>query len=77
MAIKISKVANDLNVGIPTLVEFLQKKGQEVGDASNLNMRISDEQYEMLVSLTATSMNITPALSEIEMATTMFTLQPT
>lgn len=50
MAIKISKVANDLNVGIPTLVEFLQKKGQEVGDASNLNMRISDEQYEMLVS---------------------------
>ena len=50
MAIKISKVANDLNVGIPTLVEFLQKKGQEVGDASNLNMRISDEQYEILVS---------------------------
>lgn len=49
MPIKISKVANDLNVGIPTLVEFLQKHNQEVGDPGNLNLRISDEQYEMLV----------------------------
>ncbi len=49
MAIKISKVANDLNVGIPTLVEYLQKNNQEVGDPGNLNLRISDEQYEMLM----------------------------
>ena len=49
MPIKISKVANDLNVGIPTLVEFLQKHNQEVGDLGNLNLRISDEQHEMLV----------------------------
>ena len=42
MPIKISKVANDLNVGIPTLVEFLQKHNQEVGDPGNLNLRISD-----------------------------------
>lgn len=49
MPIKISKVANDLNVGIPTLVEFLQKHNQEVGDPGNLNLRISDEQHEMLV----------------------------
>lgn len=49
MPIKISKVANDLNVGIPTLVGFLQKHNQEVGDPGNLNLRISDEQHEMLV----------------------------
>ena len=48
MAIKISKVAKDLNVGIPTLVEFLKKKNQSV-DENNLNARITDEQYDMLV----------------------------
>ena len=48
MAIKISKAAKDLNVGIPTLVEFLQKKNQDV-EENNLNMRLTDEQYEMLV----------------------------
>ena len=47
MAIKISSVAKDLNVGIPTLVEFLQKNNQNV--ENNLNTRITDEQYEMLV----------------------------
>lgn len=47
MAIKISKVAKDLNVGISTLVEFLKKNNQNVED--NLNTRITDEQYEMLV----------------------------
>ena len=47
MAIKISKAAKDLNVGVPTLVEFLQKKNQEVEDS--LNARITDEQYDMLV----------------------------
>lgn len=48
MAIKISKAAKDLNVGIPTLVEFLQKKNQDV-EENNLNMRLTDEQYDMLV----------------------------
>ena len=47
MAIKISKVARDLNVGIPTLVEFLQKNNQNV--ENNLNTRITDEQYDMLI----------------------------
>ncbi len=47
MAIKISTVAKDLNVGIPTLVEFLQKNNQNV--ENNLNTRITDEQYNMLI----------------------------
>lgn len=46
--IKISQVAKDLNVGVPTLVEFLQKQNQDV-EANNLNMRITEEQYDMLV----------------------------
>ena len=48
MAIKISQVAKDLNVGIPTLVDYLQKNNQDV-EENNINMRITDEQYEMLV----------------------------
>ena len=48
MAIKISNVAKALNVGIPTLVEFLQKHNQNV-EGNNLNMRITDEQYNMLI----------------------------
>ena len=47
MAIKISKVANDLNVGVKTLVEYLQKNNPDV--EFNLNSRISDEQCEMLM----------------------------
>jgi len=47
MAIKISKVIADLNVGRQTIEEFLNKKGIEIG--SSINARISDEIYEMLV----------------------------
>ena len=47
MAIKISKVIADLNVGRQTIEEFLHKKGIEI-DAS-INARISDDVYEMLV----------------------------
>ena len=49
MAIKISKVARDLNVGVPTLVEFLKKNNQSVDESNLLNARITDEQYDMLV----------------------------
>ncbi len=47
MAIKISKVIADLNVGRQTIEEFLHKKGIEIG--ANINARIEDEVYEMLV----------------------------
>ena len=47
MAIKISKVIKDLNVGRQTIEEFLHKKGIEI-DAS-INARIQDDVYEMLV----------------------------
>ena len=47
MAIKISKVIADLNVGRQTIEEFLHKKVIEI-DAS-INARIQDDVYEMLV----------------------------
>ncbi len=47
MAIKISKVIADLNVGRQTIEEFLNKKGIEIG--ASINARIPDDVYEMLV----------------------------
>ena len=47
MAIKISKVIADLNVGRQTIEEFLHKKGIEI--SANINARINDDVYEMLV----------------------------
>ena len=49
MAIRISKVTRELNVGSSTLVEFLHKMGfNDVND--DLNQKLSDEQYNMLVA---------------------------
>ncbi len=47
MAIKISKVIADLNVGRQTIEEFLHKKGIEI--SANINARIDDDIYEILV----------------------------
>ena len=47
MAIRLNKVTRDLNVGISTVVDFLQKKGYEV--EANPNTRITEEQYDALV----------------------------
>lgn len=47
MARKISKVAKDLNVGLPNIIEFLSSKGITIDD--NPNARIDDDVYEILV----------------------------
>ena len=47
MSVRLNKVVRDLNVGIDTIVGFLQKKGIEVDP--NPNAKINDEQYDMLV----------------------------
>ena len=46
MTIRLNKVTRDLNVGITTAVEFLQKKGFTV--EANPNTKITDEQFELL-----------------------------
>ncbi len=47
MSIRLIKVSKNLNVGISSLVEFLQKKGIEV--EANPNAKIEDEHYEILL----------------------------
>ena len=44
---RLSKVTKELNVGLQTCVDFLQKKGYAV--ENSLNAKIDDEQYELLV----------------------------
>lgn len=48
MSIRLIKVSKDLNVGINSLVELLQKKGFAV--EANPNTKIDDEQYDLLVN---------------------------
>ena len=48
MPTKLSKVAKELNVGLQTLLEYLEKKNMPA-EQNSPNVRISDEQYDMLV----------------------------
>jgi translation initiation factor IF-2 len=47
-ATRLSKIARELNVGISTIVDFLQSKGQKID--SNPNSKVTDLQYDMLYS---------------------------
>ena len=47
MTIRLNKVTRDLNVGLSTVVDFLQKKGYDI--ESNPNTKITEEEYELLV----------------------------
>ena len=48
MAVRLNKALKELNVGINTVAEFLQKKGKALEDASP-NAKITDEQYGLLM----------------------------
>ena len=52
MGVRLNKVLSELNIGLQTAVEFLKKKSHlgEVKDDATPNTKISDEQYEALVS---------------------------
>jgi len=47
MPIRLNKVTRNLNVGLTTIVEFLQKKGFPTEESPNT--KISDEEYDLLV----------------------------
>ena len=47
MSIRLIKISKDLNIGIATAVEFLQKKGFTV--EANPNAKVSQEEYEILL----------------------------
>lgn len=49
MSIRLNKAIRELNIGLQTAVEFLEKKS-ELGDVrADLNFKLSDEQYHSLV----------------------------
>ena len=56
MTIRLNKVTRDLNVGISTVVEFLQKKGYAI--EANPNTKITEEQYAILVKEFSTDKNL-------------------
>ncbi len=49
MPVRLNKALKELNVGINTVAEFLQKKGKALEDASP-NAKITDEQYALLMA---------------------------
>ena len=57
MAVRLNKALKELNVGINTVAEFLQKKGLALEDASP-NAKITDEQYNLLMSAFGADKNI-------------------
>ncbi|MBP5978377.1 MAG: translation initiation factor IF-2 [Bacteroides graminisolvens] len=56
MTIRLNKVTRDLNVGITTVVEFLQKKGHAI--EASPNAKITEEQYAILVKEFSTDKNL-------------------
>lgn len=56
MTIRLNKVTRDLNVGISTVVEFLQKKGFTI--EASPNTKITEEQYAILVKEFSTDKNL-------------------
>ena len=49
MPVRLNKALKELNVGINTVAEFLQKKGKALEDASP-NAKLTDEQYSLLMT---------------------------
>ena len=66
MTIRLNKVTRDLNVGITTVVEFLQKKGFVV--EPNPNTKITEQQYELLVKEFSTD-------KDLKLKTDRFTME--
>ena len=62
MTIRLNKVTRDLNVGISTVVEFLQKKGYSI--EANPNTKITEEQYAILVKEFSTDKNFKTVVPE-------------
>lgn len=56
MTIRLNKVTRDLNVGITTVVEFLQKKDYTI--EASPNAKITEEQYAVLVKEFSTDKNL-------------------
>ena len=50
MSIRLNKAIRELNIGLQTAVEFLEKKSDLGEVRSDLNFKLNDEQYAALVN---------------------------
>ncbi len=46
MAVRLSKIAREFNVGLSTIVEFLHSKGKKI--SSDPNAKLTDEEYALV-----------------------------
>ncbi|MBN2683038.1 MAG: translation initiation factor IF-2 [Bacteroidales bacterium] len=49
MTRRLSKVAREFNVGVSTIIEYLDKKGIKIDDSPNPNSKITEDIYNILV----------------------------
>ena len=66
-ATRLSKAAREFNVGISTIVEFLQKKGHDVNP--NPNTKLDPELYVLLVDEYSTDLNVKKESEKLTMQT--------
>ena len=62
-SIKLIKVAKECSVGIPTIVDFLKKKGIEID--SNPNTKISEDAYSLIFKEYSTDSNLKKESKEL------------
>ena len=65
--IRLNKAAKELNVGIPTMVEYLAKKGHQVD--ANPNARLTAEQYALLTTAFQSERQVKENADRIEITT--------
>jgi translation initiation factor IF-2 len=63
--IRLNKVAREFNVGVSTLVDFLNNKGNEVD--TNPNTKISDEQYKVLAKEFSSDINLKKESKKVDL----------
>jgi len=66
--IRLNKVAREFNVGIATLVDFLNNKGHKVD--SNPNSKISNEQYQILTKEFSSDINLKKESKKVDLKST-------
>ena len=66
--IRLSKLAREFNVGITTIVEFLNKKGIEMD--SNPNNKVSGEAYDILAKEYSSDLNLKKESEKVNLKST-------
>lgn len=65
---RLSKLAREFNVGISTIVDFLNKKGIEID--SNPNTKVSDDAYDILAKEYSSDLNLKKESEKVNLKST-------